>query len=205
MDYAHAMVFSLPGMAAALAVFFPLGAKRRACMPPLGWWLCLVAGAVPFFYGLSHSTVPSLATRTTVVGKAYDYVEREVHTGYHHDTIYGFRLVPQVGGPIHIETEIIVLDSAHPEVFNGRILRVVYLADSERVLKNEAIEIDILSGKHAGSRRSLDARPIGAWLAIPIGAAFASFGFAGLRYMKQDEVSAATDDDDTTARSEDQR
>jgi hypothetical protein len=198
MDYAHTMMCSLPGMAAALTVFFPLGAKRRACVPPLAWWLCLIVGAVPFFYGLSHSTVPSRATRITAVGKTYDYVEREIHTGYHHDTIYGFRLVPEVGGPIHIETEISLLDSAIPEAFNGRIFRVVYLADSTRVLKNEAIEIEILSGRHAGYHESLDARPTGAWLFIPVGAAFLAFGVSGLSRMKKDAaISAESDDDDT--------
>jgi hypothetical protein len=72
-----------------------------------------------------HSTLPSFSTRITAVGRAYDYVEREIHTGYHHDTIYGFQLVPEGGQPIHIETEIILLDAAKPAIFNGRILRVV--------------------------------------------------------------------------------
>ena len=198
MDYAHFMMCSLPGFAVALAVFFPLGAKRRACVPPLAWWLCLIAGAIPFFYGLSHSTVPSLATRITAVGKAYDYVDREIHTGYHHDTIYGFQLVPEVGGPVHIETEIILPDSARPAIFDGRTFRVVYLDDSKRTLKNEAIEIEILSGKNAGFHDSVDARPVGAWLAIPVGAALLGFGIAGLRSMKKDAaISAESDDDDT--------
>lgn len=198
MDYAHFMLCSLPGMAVGLAVFFSLGAKRRACVPPLAWWLCLVAGTAPFFYGLSHSTFPSLATRTTVVGKAYDYAERETHTGYHHDTIYDFQLVPEVGGPIHIETENSLPDSARPAIFDGRTFRVVYLDDSKRTLKNEAIEIEILSGKHAGFHDSVDARPIGAWLAIPIGAALLGFGIAGLYSMKKDAaISAESDDDDT--------
>jgi hypothetical protein len=199
MDYAHCMVFSLPGLAVASAVFFLLGPIRRACVPPLAWWLCLVAGAVPFFYGLSHATVPSSAPRVTLVGKAYDYVERETHTGYHRDTIYGFRLEPEVGGPTHIETEISLLDSAHPEVFNGRVFRVVYLADSERALKNEAIEIEILSGRNAGYHDSLDARLAGVWLAIPVGAAFIGFGIAGLKSMKKDaDVSAAFNGDGTS-------
>jgi hypothetical protein len=198
MDYAHFMVCSLPGLAAGLAVYFPLGAKRRACVPPLAWWLCLVAGAVPLFFGLSHSTFPSLAPRITAVGKAYDYVERDIHTGYHHDTIYGFHLVPDGGGPIPIETEIILPDSARPAIFDGRTLRVVYLDDSKRTLENEAIEIEILSGEHAGFRDSVDARPMGAWLAIPFGAAFLGFGLAGISSMKKDAViSAKSNDDDT--------
>jgi hypothetical protein len=192
MDYAHCMMCSFPGFAVALGVFFPLGAKRRACVPPLAWWLCLIAGAVPFFYGLSHSTVPSLATRITAVGKPYDYVDREIHTGYHHDTIYGVQLVPGVGGPIHIETEIILPDSARPAIFDGRTFRVVYLDDSKR---------EILSGKHAGFHDSFDARPVGAWLAIPLGAALLGFGIAGFYSMKKDAaISAESDDDDTSSK-----
>lgn len=202
MDYTHSMVCVLLGAGPALAIFFLLRARRRAWIPPLGWWLSLILGAVIFFYGSSHSTVPSLSPRITAVGRAYDYVEREVHTGYHHDTIYGFRFVPEGGvggGPINIETEIILRDTAHPAIFNGQIFRVVYLADSERVLKNEAIDIQILSGRHAGFHDSLDARPMGAWLAIPVGGAFGVFGFFGLRYMKEDAIAAASDDDDTAA------
>jgi hypothetical protein len=199
MDYTHYMVCGLPGIGAALAIFFLLRAKRRAWIPPLAWWLFLALGAVVLFYGMSHSTVPSFATRITAVGTAYDYVEREVHTGYHHDTIYGFRFVPEGGGgggPINIETEISLLDASHPEIFNGQVFRIVYLKDDERVLKNEAIEIAVLSGRHKGFHDSLDARPVGKWLAIPVGILLGVFGFLGLRYMKDDAESAASADDD---------
>jgi hypothetical protein len=56
-------------------------------------------------------------------------------------------------------------------------------------VKNEAIEIEILSGKDAGYHDSRDARPVGAWLGIPAGAAFGAFGLFGLKYRK-DDVSA---------------
>ena len=197
MDYSHFMVCSLLGFGPALGIFFLLGAKRRAWIPPLGWWLSLTLGAVIFFFGMSHSTVPSFSTRITAVGTAYDYVEREIYTGYHHDTIYGFRFVPEGGGgggPINIETEIILPHTYHPVDFDGRTFRIIYLNDSERVLKNEAIDIAILSGKDAGFHDSIDARPLGCWLAIPMGAAFAAFGFAGLKYMKDDAEAAAADD-----------
>jgi hypothetical protein len=198
MDYAHFMLCSLPGMAIALALFFPLGAKRRACVPPLAWWVCLITGAVPFFYGLSHSTVPSSAPRITVVGQAFDIVEREIHSGYHRDTVYGFSLVPKGGEPIHIETAIILPHWGIPAIFDGRTLRVVYLDDDKRALRNEAIQIDILSGTDAGFHNSLDARLVGAWLAIPVGAAFLGFGIAGLSRIKKDAaISAESDDDDT--------
>ena len=196
MDYAHAMGCSLLGIVPAYAVYYFLRAKRRAWIPPLGWWLSVAIGAVSFFYGMSHSTVPSTASRITAVGEAYDYVEREIHSGTHHDTIYGFRFEPENGEPIRIETKVSLLDTAHPLDFNGRTLRVVYLKDDSRVLKNEAIDITILSGTYAGFHDSLDARPIGAWLAIPAGAAFAGFGVMGLKSMKDDADVAAADDDD---------
>ena len=181
------------GLAFALAVFFPLGAKRRACIPPLVWWFLLAAGAVTIFYGLSHSTAPSFATRITAVGKAYDHLERRRGR----DTSYGFRFVPDGGEPVNIETEIILPDWGTPANFDGRTFRIVYLKDSNRFLKNEAIDIAILSGKHAGFRDSLNADPAGPWLAIPAGAALFSFGMIGLKYMKDDAaISAASNDDD---------
>lgn len=112
---------------------------RRARIPPLGWWLCVILGAVMLFYGASHSTVPSLSARTTAVGKVYDCVKRDIHTGLHHNTIYGFRFVPEGGEPVNIETEISLPCPAVPAFFNGQIFRVVYLADTERFLKNEAV------------------------------------------------------------------
>lgn len=196
MDYAHTMLCSLPGAVIALAVFFPLGAKRRACVPPLAWWVCLIAGAVSFFYGLSHSTFPSSAPRIVAVGQAYDIVQQEIHSGYHHDTVFDFRLSPKGGVPIYIETAIILPHWGYPAIFNGRTLRVVYLDDDERALKNEAIDINILSGKDAGFHDSLDARPFGAWLAIPFGAAFLGFGIAGLSRMKKDAAISAGSDDE---------
>lgn len=196
MDYSHHMMFGLLGVVPALAIFHLLRAQRRAWIPPLGWWLSLALGIVVLFYGMSHSTTPSFSTRITIVGRAYDYVEREIHTGYHHNTIYGFQLVPEEGQPIHIETEISLLDSAKPTIFNGRTLRVVYLAERRRVLNNEAVEIEILSGEHAGYHESVDARLLGAWLGIPLGAALLAFGGLGLKCMESDAIAAASDDNE---------
>ena len=72
----------------------------------------------------------------------------------------------------------------------------MYLDDDQRVFKNEAIDIEILSGKNAGFHDSYDARPLGKWLGIPIGAALGIFGFVGLKYMKDDAIAAASDDDE---------
>ena len=145
-------------------------------------------------YGLAHSTAPSFAPRITAVGKAYDHVE--LRQG--RDTHYGFHFLPDENGePVDIETSIILPGWAVPEVFNGRTFRVVYLQSSKRALKNEAIDIEILSGRDAGFHDSVDARPVGVWLAIPIGAALGAFGYFGLRYRKDDETSAASGDGDT--------
>ena len=99
MDRAHFLGFCLLGLAAALAVFFPLGAKRRAWIPPLAWWLCLILGAVLCMYGVSHSVAPSFATRITAVGKAYDYFDH-VERGRFGYSYYGFCFVPDGGEPV---------------------------------------------------------------------------------------------------------
>jgi hypothetical protein len=196
MDYTHTMMCGLLGAGPALAIFFLLRAKRRAWIPPLAWWLFLALGTVVFFYGLSHSTVPSFSRRIMAVGKAYDHVDREIHNGFHHDTVHGFRFVPDGGNPIYLETQIIFPYWNTPAIFDGQSFRVVYLDDDRRVFKNEAIDVEILSGKYAGFHDSFDAQPLGKWLGIPIGAALAAFGFAGLKYMKDDAIAAASEDDD---------
>jgi len=187
MDFAHFMGFALLGFSPALAIFFLLGAKRRACIPPLAWWLSLILGAVICFYGLFHSTIPSFSTRITAVGKFYNYVERE---GYRGDTTYSFRFVPEGGEAINIHTRILLPHRG----MDGRTYRVVYLKDDDRRLKNEAVDITILSGEDTGFHDSLDARPFGSWLAIPVGVAFFGFGMIGLRYRKDDANPAASDD-----------
>ena len=185
MDRGTFLGYCLIGIAGALAVFFPLNARRRACIPFFVWWVCIILGSVTCIYGLSQSTAPSFANRITAVGRAYDYVERR----------HSFRFVPDDGQPVHIETELIIPGWAVPAIFNGRIFRVVYLEENNRDLKNEAIDIEILSGKDAGYHASVDARPLGKWLGIPLGAALASFGYFGLRYRKDDALSVAPDND----------
>jgi hypothetical protein len=198
MDRGYFMGCCLIGMGAALAVFIPLKAKRIACIPRLVWWLCLILGAIACIYGLSHSTAPSFATRITAVGRAYDDVER--HQG--RDTYFVFRFVPDGGQPVNIETEIILPGWANPAIFNGRTFRVVYLDNNKRALKNEAIDIEILSGRDTGFHDSLDARPVGKWLGIPFGAALGTFGLFGIKYKKDDDASAASDDDTSSHRSD---
>ena len=191
MDRTLLMGCCLLGLVPGMTGFFVIGAKRRSDIPPLAWWLCLIAGSVACFYGMSHATAPSFISPITAVGKAYDHVE--LRRG--RDTDYGFRFVPDDGKPINIETHISLPGWGLPRIFNGRKLRVRYLEDSDLGLKNEAIDIEILSGEHAGFHDSLDARPLGKWLWIPFGAALAVFGLGGLKYMKSDaEFSASADD-----------
>jgi len=121
-----------------------------------------------------------------------DHVEAQPGRDVH----YGFSLSPPaVDPPVHIETSIILPGWAVPEVFNGRTFRVVYLQDTRRALKNEAIDIEILSCGDAGFHDSVDARPFGMWPGIPIGPALGSFGALGLRYKKDDEVSTRPDNE----------
>jgi hypothetical protein len=134
---------------------------------------------------------PSFATRVTAVGKIHKYIERSAGR----NSYFEFSFMPDDGNPINMRSNISFPYWSDPSILDGRKFRLVYLQDSNRFMENEAIDLEIMSGRDAGFHDSLDARPVGIWLAIPIGAAFAIFGFAGLRYMKDDAVSAAEDDD----------
>jgi hypothetical protein len=191
MDYAHVIGCFLLGLGPALAIFFLLGPERRLRIRP-SWWLSLVLGFPIVLYGLFRSTVPSLAIPITAVGKAYDYVYRVSPARHGND--YGvFRFVPQGGDDLNIETHIIL-----PGGIDGDTFRVTYLKDGERVLKNEAIDITILSGAHTGLHGSVDARPFGHWLTIPIGSAFIVLGYLLFYYGKRDIAAANADDNQLT-------
>lgn len=190
MDRGTFLLYCLLGMGGALAVFIPLKPKRMARIPLFVWWLCLILGTVTCGYGLFQSTAPSFATRITAVGRTYDSAE---HPQGRSTSYFSFRLVPDGGQPVNIETRIIIPSWGNPSIFNGRTFRVVYLDENNRGLKNEAIDIEILSGEHAGFHDSLDARPLGKWLEIPLGAALGAFGVFGLKSRKV-AVPAASDD-----------
>src|ERR1700739_83726 len=187
MSYLIYLGCCLLGTVAAMAVFIPLGAKRREWIPPLGWWLCFTLGLVVGSYGMTHATAPSFATRVTAVGKIHKYIERSAGR----NSYFEFSFMPDDGNTINMRSNISFPYWSDPSILDGRKFRLVYLQDSDRFMENEAIDLEIVSGRDAGFHYSLDARPVGIWLAIPIGAAFAIFGFAGLRYMKDDAVSAA--------------
>jgi hypothetical protein len=192
MDRGTFLAYCLIGMAAALVVIIPLKAKRRASIPAFVWWLCVILGAAACGYGLFQSTTPSFATRITAVGRTYDSAE---HSQGRSTSYFSFRLVPDSGQPVDIETRLIIPSWGNPSIFNGRTFRVVYLDENNRGLKNEAIDIEILSGQHAGFHDTLDARPFGKWLGIPLGAAVGFFGFFGLKYRNDDALSVALDND----------
>lgn len=153
-------------------------------MPLFIWWLCLL-GAVTCFYGLSHSTEPSFRPRITVIGKASDCVEERVGRSFK----FAFRFVPEGGSPTRIETRIIMPHWGSAQKFNAQTLRIVYLNAPARDTSNEVIDIEILNRDSAGWHDSLDARPFGIWLGIPIGAALASLGLFGIRYRTDDRKS----------------
>jgi len=194
MNYAIFMGCCLPGVPLAFAMFFLLGAKRRAWIRPR-WWLSLILGFLIALYGLFNSTLPSFSTPVTAVGKAYDHVWRGSYArhGNHYEA---FRFLPEGGQAINIETRIGLPNVGTPTDFDGRTLRVVYLKDSYRALQNEAVDITILSGKNTGFHDSLDARPFGLWLAMPIGFAFVLLGYLLFYYGKGDAKSVALDEGD---------
>ncbi len=112
--------------------------------------------------------------------KAYDCVDKSIGR----TTKFGFRFVPEHGDPIDIETLIIIPGWANAEKFNGRVWRIVYLEDRDRDPKNEAIDIEIVSGDHAGWHDSRDARTFGFWLGIPAAIALKCFGILGIKFRK---------------------
>ena len=147
----------------------------------------MLLGAVICSYGLSHSTAPSFAPRIAAIGKASDCVEEDGRRFW-----FRFRFVPEGASPTEIETPLIMPHWGNAQKFNSRTLRIVYLNDMARDPRNEAVDIEILDGDSAGWHDSLDARPFGIWLGIPIGSALAGFGYFGIRYRKDDRNSAST-------------
>ncbi|MDE1176308.1 MAG: hypothetical protein PW789_06830 [Edaphobacter sp.] len=182
MDRSIFMLWCLLGIGVALGVLHVLGRKRRTYIPSFVWSFSIIVGSVTCLYGLSHSTAPSFSHRVTAVGKASDCVERR----FGRSLKFAFGFVPEDGNPTNIETQIIMPHWGNTEIFNGRTLQITYINDTSRRVSNEAVEIEILSGDNAGWHDSLDARPLGIWLAIPIGAAIAGFGYIGFKYRKDD-------------------
>ncbi len=182
MDKPIFILWGLLGFGIAFGIVMPLGAVRRSRIQKYVWWVLLVSGATICMYGLSHSTSPSFGRRVSSVGTASALVEQKVGG----DSKFVFAFIPSNGQPVNLQTRIIVPHWGNAEVFQRRTLRVTYLDDPARSVSNEAIEIEIVSGENVGWRDSLDARPFGVWLAIPIGAMIAGLGYIGLRYRRED-------------------
>jgi len=109
-----------------------------------------------------------------------------VEQRYGRDSKFTFSFSPDGRPPLQVDTHIIVPHWGNAQVFEGRTLRITYLNDSSRTARNEAIDVVILSGENAGWEDSLDARPLGMWLAVPVGALIAGFGYLGMRFRKDD-------------------
>lgn len=182
MDKPIFMLWSLLGVGIALAIVLLMGSARRSRTPMYVLWALLVSGVVTCIYGLSHSTAPSFAAQVSRIGTSSAFVEKSIGRS----SKFVFVLVPASGSPINIETHIIVPHWGNADVFSGRTLRVTYLDDPARSVSNEAVRIEIVSGENAGWRDSIDARPFGVWLAIPLGSMIAGFGYLGLRYRRDD-------------------
>jgi hypothetical protein len=182
MDRSSFILFGLFGCGIGLAALLLLGPQRRAGISPFAWWFCMIVGSTVGLFGLSHSTAPSFAPLVTASGKASAFTDQK----FGRNSKFVFAFFPEGGNPINIETHIIVPHWGNAEVFSGRTLKVIYLSDRARSVSNEAVDIEILSGDDAGWHHSLDARPFGIWLAIPVGATIAGFGYIGFRYRKSD-------------------
>jgi len=144
----------------------------------------MIIGAFLCFYGLLNSTAPSFAARITETGKASAFEEQS----YGRDSKFTFSFTPEGRDPFRLDTHIIVPHWGNAEVFEGRTLRITYLNDSSRTARNEVIDIAILSGENVGWEDSLDARPLGIWLAVPVGGFMAGLGALGIRFRKDDLV-----------------
>jgi hypothetical protein len=180
------------GLALGMILFYSLGAKRRVIIPPSVYWTCIFAGVLAVIYGLSHATAPSFARRVTVTGPTDNCTQ--IKTGKSFKT--SFSILPSGANPLRLETNIILPSWADPQSFNGRIFKVTYLDDPDRSVGDEAIDITILSGKHAGFHDAKDARLMGSWLGIPSGAALGAFGLFGVRLRKSDLQAVADDAED---------
>jgi hypothetical protein len=184
MIYFLGTVFALAGFALAGGILFCAYADRATALftaPKLAWWPCVILGGVVGLVAAVQSTDPSFAPRITVTGRAFGcYTE---HIGRSYKNL--FRFEPASGGQISIQTKIWgPMCRATSKYFDDRTYRIVYLDDTKRSVSNEAISIEVISGKDVGCHDDLDARPLGKWLGVPIGASLAYIGLFGIRARK---------------------
>ncbi len=176
---------------AALTNRFLLNPERRLEIPPGGCWLCLLCSGFAGMWVAIHTTMPSLATRVTVVGYADDCVEVRSGTGPRASSKFQFRFIPEdggSGGPVDLESEMPgPMCWLSTRRHDRRRYRITYLATSNRSLRNEVIETTVLAGPDTGWHSPSDARPLGLWLAMPPLFALTYLGMFALSSRRKDE------------------
>jgi hypothetical protein len=180
---------TLSGIVIGAVLASRLSAKKRAAIPIAIWMLCVLIGFGAVLFSLMNSTAPSFAHRITVTGKAFDCIRPTRSRDYR----YFFTFQPESGGPLHIGSRIVVppMCWTNSNFEAGSTYRIVYLDDTERDPANEAIDIQVLTGRNAGWQEKLDARPFGFWLATPAGAILGYLGLYAVRYKKTKVESGA--------------
>jgi len=177
----------------AFIVFILRGFAKKYTSVGLAWWTASLLGFAVAGISGANSTMPSSAPRETLSGEVQGCVEHVLGRGNY---TYTFWLNSSVQGPVEIATRI-----KPPLCWQGYssgpgsdVYRVVYLDDSTRDLKHEAISIEVLAGTHTGWSGSVDARPFGLWLGIPAGVLLILIGGIGaLRNRRKLSETASVD------------
>lgn len=179
----------IAGLAAGVIFSRGLSVRQRAAIPGAISVLCLPTGFVALLFSLLNSTAPSFAPRISVTGNAFNCVEHRLGKS----STYSFRVEPEHGEPLQIGTQIVVPPMCWKtsDYDAGGIYRITYLADTKRHPANEAIDIEVLTGRNAGWHKRLDARPFGLWLGTPAGGFLMFIGLYLTRDNKGREGSAA--------------
>ncbi len=188
----------------AFMVFFFRGIAKKYTPVGLAWWFVSLLGfAVAGFSG-ANSTTPSSAPRNTVLGEVQGCSEHVLGRGNY---TYTFLLNSEGKGLIEIATRIKppLCWRDYSSDSSADIYRVVYLDDSSRDLRHEAIRIEVLAGFRTGWRGSVDARPFGLWLGIPSGIVLILVGGVGaVRHRrKSSESESASGVNQLTVKDED--
>jgi hypothetical protein len=133
----------------AFMIFFFRGIAKKYTSIGLAWWFVGLLGfAVTSFSG-ANSTTPSSAPRNTLSGEVHGCSEHVLGRGNY---TYTFLLNSEGKDPIDIATRIKppLCWRDHSSDSSADIYRVVYLDDSSRDLKHEAIHIEVLTGFRTG-------------------------------------------------------
>jgi hypothetical protein len=178
----------IAGLAIGAIVSRGLTAEQCAVVPGVIAVLCLPVGFIAILFSLLNSTAPSFAPRISVTGKASDCVR----LGAGRDYTRSFRFEPENGKLLQIGTKIVVPPMCWQtlDYEAGSTYHITFLDDAKRYPANEAIDIEVLTGRNVGWRKKLDARPFGFWLATPAGAMLMYLGLYFTRNTKGNAKSA---------------